>query len=86
LIRKYRDNVNDKEFARNESQIINSLIRPFVQHVLLWDTENPSEYKVESQIQGKRIDISICSNGVTQFIIEAKSLTVDFVIYPTALR
>lgn len=72
LIRKYHQNKDNKEFAGNESQISESLLKPFVNLVLGWDTTEPSEFKVQTSMSGKRSDMLVCLNGVTQFIIEAK--------------
>lgn len=77
LIKKYEGLKANKEFAGNESQVSESLIKPFVKLVLGWDTSDFSEFKVESRIRGKRSDMLVCLNGVTQFIIEAKSLTQE---------
>ena len=79
LIDRYNSNKNNKDFAGNESQIRRSLIEPFVRDVLGWNIEDPSEFKVESQVSGKRSDILVCLNGLTQFIIEAKSLSAELV-------
>ena len=79
LIDKYNSNKTINEFSSNENQIRRSLIEPFVRDVLGWDIEDPSEFKVESQVSGKRSDIMVCLNGLIQFIIEAKSLNVDLV-------
>lgn len=77
LIKRYNENKQDKDFCKNESQISDSLIKPFINHVLGYDTAEPSEFKVESSMGGKRSDMLVCLNGVTQFVIEAKSLTHD---------
>ncbi|MEK6983209.1 MAG: N-6 DNA methylase [Nanoarchaeota archaeon] len=77
LIRRYNENKHDDDFCKNESQISDSLIKPFVSLVLGYDTSNPSEFKVQSSMGGKRSDMLICLNGVTQFVIEAKSLIHD---------
>lgn len=77
LIAKYKSLQDDKEFRQNESQLIRSLLQPFVAQVLGWDIDNPSEFKVESRIRGKRSDMLICLDGRTQFVIEAKSLNQD---------
>ena len=74
LIKRYNENKYDKDFCKNESQISNSLIKPFVNLVLGYDTAEPSEFKVESSMGGKRSDMLVCLNGVTQFVIEAKSI------------
>ncbi len=79
LIERYNSNKDLKDFAGNEKQISRSLIEPFLRDVLGWDIEDPSEVKVEVPASGKRVDILVCLNGVTQFIIEAKSLTQDIV-------
>ena len=79
LIDRYNSNKHSKDFAGNESQIRRSLIEPFVRDVLGWNIEDPSEFKVESQVSGKRSDILVCLNGLTQFIIEAKSLSAELV-------
>ena len=73
---KYKDN---KDFSHNESQVRRSLIEPFVQNVLGWDISDPSEVRVESPVSGKRSDILVCANGITQFVIEAKALSQDIV-------
>lgn len=90
LIKRYNENKQDKDFCKNESQISNSLIKPFVNLVLGYDTAEPSEFKVESSMGGKRSDMLVCLNGVTQFVIEAKSLTHDirrdYQYYQQAIR
>ena len=50
LIRKYQELKNNKEFVHNESQVSESLIKPFVKLVLGWDTSDYSEFKVESRV------------------------------------
>src|SRR3989338_9358689 len=75
----YNKYKNQKDFASNESQIRRSLIEPFLRDVLGWNIEDPSEVKVEVPASGKRVDILVCLNGLTQFIVEAKSLTQDIV-------
>src|SRR3989344_7145943 len=77
LIKKYEGLKANKEFSSNESQVSESLIKSFVKIVLGWDTSDFSEFKVESRVRGKRSDMLVCLNGVTQFIIEAKSLVQD---------
>ena len=79
LIDRYDNNKHLKDFIGNEKQISKSLIEPFIRDVLGWDVDDPQEFKVEVPASGKRVDILICLNGVTQFIIEAKSLTQDIV-------
>src|SRR3990167_49988 len=74
LIKKYEGLKDNKDFCKNESQITESLIKPFVNVVLGYDTTNPSEFKVQTSMGGKRSDMLICLNGVTQFVIEAKTL------------
>ncbi|MBI2652217.1 N-6 DNA methylase [Candidatus Woesearchaeota archaeon] len=81
LIDRYNSNKHLKDFIGNEKQISRSLIEPFVRDVLGWDIEDPQEFKVEVPASGKRVDILVCINGVTQFIVEAKSLTQDIVDY-----
>ncbi len=73
---KYKDN---KEFTSNEKQICESLIKPFIKRVLGWNTEDFSEFKVEYPERGKRIDILICLDGVSQFVIEAKKLSKSII-------
>ena len=77
LIKKYYSLKDSKDFISNEKQIQRSLIEPFVEHVLGWNTEEPSEFKVEAPAKGKKVDMLVCHNGITQFVIEAKSLTTD---------
>lgn len=79
LIKRYNENKSDKNFVSNEKQIQQALIVPFVRDALGWNVDDPSEFKVESPAKGKKVDILICLNGVTQFIIEVKSLTQDIV-------
>ncbi|MBS3096626.1 N-6 DNA methylase [Candidatus Woesearchaeota archaeon] len=81
LIDRYNSNKHLKDFISNEKQISRSLIEPFVRDVLGWDIEDPQEFKVEVPASGKRVDILVCLNGVTKFIVEAKSLTQDIVDY-----
>jgi len=45
LILKYNENKSDKGFTSNESQISESLIKPFVNLVLGYDTSDPSELR-----------------------------------------
>ena len=54
-------------------------IKPFINKVLGWDTEDFSEFKVEYPERGKRIDMLICLDGISQFVIEAKALTKELV-------
>ena len=79
LIDKYDNNKHLKDFIGNEKQISKSLIEPLIRDVLGWDVDDPQEFKVEVPANGKRVDILICLIGITQFIIEAKSLTQDIV-------
>jgi len=90
LIKKYEGLKGNKDFYKNESQIAESLIKPFVNVVLGYDTTNPSEFKVQTSMGGKRSDMLICLNGVTQFVIEAKALThnirKDYQYYQQAIQ
>ena len=79
LVDRYDNNKHLKDFIGNEKQISKSLIEPFMRDVLGWDVDDPSEFKVEAPASGKKVDILVCLNGITQFIIEAKSLTQDIV-------
>ena len=79
LIKRYNENKSDKSFVSNEKQIQQALIVPFVRDVLGWNVDEPSEFKVEAPAKGKKVDILVCLNGITQYIIEAKSLTQDLV-------
>ncbi|MBI2654080.1 N-6 DNA methylase, partial [Candidatus Woesearchaeota archaeon] len=90
LIKKYEGLKDNKDFCKNESQIAESLIKPFVNVVLGYDTTNPLEFKVQTSMGGKRSDMLICLNGVTQFVIEAKALThnirKDYQYYQQAIQ
>lgn len=79
IIERYEKNKNDTEFVKNERQICNSLIFPFFKHILDWDTEEPSEFKYEYSQSGKRMDCIVFLNGISQFVIEAKSISKDIV-------
>ncbi len=64
----------------NEQQLCDSLIRPFFNRVLGWDTENPSEFKTQYSQRGKRMDyITFLKPGISQFIIEVKALNHDII-------
>src|SRR3989338_3469269 len=71
LVQKYRD---QKGEIANEEQVCQSLILPLFQKVLGWDTENPSEFKSQYSQMGKRSDYVILLNGISQFLVEVKSL------------
>src|SRR3989344_5836619 len=75
----YNKYKNQKDFASNESQIRRSLIEPFIRDILGWNIEDPSEVKVEAPTKGKKIDVLVRLNSITQFIVEAKSLTQEIV-------
>jgi type I restriction-modification system DNA methylase subunit len=77
LIERYELKKDDDEFARNEAQVRASLVGPFFHEALGWDTENPDEFKYEKPIAGKRADIIACIDGISQFIVEVKSLNHD---------
>ena len=79
LIEKYNLHKNNKDFISNENQIRRSLIEPFIRDVLGWDIEDPAEIKVEVPASGKKADIIVCIDSVSQFIVEAKSLTQEIV-------
>ncbi|MBS3173967.1 N-6 DNA methylase [Candidatus Woesearchaeota archaeon] len=79
LLNTYNKYKNDKEFASNEKQICKTLIEPFIENVLGWDTGDFSEYKVEYPERGKRIDMLICLDGISQFVVEAKALTKELI-------
>lgn len=81
LIDRHNDNKHLKDFVGNEKQISRSLIEPFLRDVLGWDIENPSEVKVEVPASGKRVDILVCINGITQFIVEAIVYNINNRIY-----
>ncbi len=70
---------NNKEFISNEKQICESLIKPFIKKVLGWNTSDFSEFKVEYSERGKRMDMLVCLDGISQFIIEAKALTKEII-------
>lgn len=74
LIELYEVKKNDDEFAKNEAQVRASLVVPFFHDALGWDTENPDQFKYEKPIAGKRADIIACIDGISQFVIEVKSL------------
>src|SRR3989344_8015406 len=77
LIDRYNSNKHLKDFISNEKQISRSLIEPFIRDVLGWDIEDPSEFKVEVPASGKKVDILVCLNGISQYVVEVKSLTQD---------
>jgi len=73
IYHKYKD---DDEFANNEAQLCDSLIKPFFSKVLGWDTNYPNFIK-EAKKSGKRIDYLVKIDRISQFVIEAKSLNHD---------
>lgn len=73
LIDTYNKFKDDKSFLSNESLICESLILPLIRNVLHWDTSDPSEFRPQEQRAGKRPDYIVYYQGMTQFIIEAKS-------------
>jgi len=77
LLDRFRKNENDKTFLKNEKQVCQSLIVPFIRDVLGWTTEDPSEFKAEESQSGKRIDYCVYNQGISQFIIEAKAPSRD---------
>ena len=79
LIDVYNKHKNDNTFASNEKQICETLIKPFIHRVLGWNIEDFSEFKVEYPERGKRIDYLVCLEGISQFVIEAKSLTKELI-------
>ncbi len=70
---------NNNENSRNEKQVCESLIKPFIHEVLGWDIKDPDEFRVEYPQGGKRIDYLIQINGISQFVIEAKAITKDII-------
>ncbi|MFC1723614.1 Eco57I restriction-modification methylase domain-containing protein [Nanoarchaeota archaeon] len=77
LLDRYKKHENDKAFLRNEKQVCQSLLVPFIRDVLGWDTEDPSEFKAEESKAGKRIDYVVYNDGISQFIVEAKAPSKD---------
>lgn len=77
LLDRYRRNEGDAAFFKNEKQVCQSLIVPFVKEVLGWTTDEPSEFKAEESRGGKRIDYCVYNEGISQFIIEAKAPSRD---------
>ena len=77
LIERYNKYKDSKEFSRNEKQVRQSLIDPFIQKVLSYDVSDPEEVKVEIRQNGKVADYIIYLDGISQFVIEAKSLDAD---------
>ncbi|MBU2104362.1 MAG: hypothetical protein KKF67_01110, partial [Nanoarchaeota archaeon] len=73
LIERYNQYKEDKDLMKNERQICDSLIRPFFRDVLGWNIEDPYEFKSEYGLGGKRIDYLACTEGVSQFVVEAKA-------------
>ncbi len=65
---------NQRAEIVNEQQVCDSLVRPFFNKVLGWDTEDPSEFRSQFSQRGKRIDYLTFLNGISQFIIEVKEL------------
>lgn len=77
LVERYHKHHDDRSFAKNEKEIAQSLILPFFRDVLGWATENPDEFRCEVFIAGKRADYVTYIDGISQFIIEAKSQIVN---------
>jgi len=75
IYNKYKD---DNDFANNEAQVCDSLIKPFFNKVLGWNTDYPNVIR-EAKKSGKRIDYLVKLYDITQFVIEAKSLSHDIV-------
>ncbi|MBS3111147.1 N-6 DNA methylase [Candidatus Woesearchaeota archaeon] len=73
LLQRYDKYKDDKTFLSNEKQVCQSLIVPLIGKVLHWETDEPSEFKTEVSQAGKRIDYVVCSQGISQFIVEAKA-------------
>ncbi|HBA85611.1 TPA: hypothetical protein HA281_00510 [Candidatus Woesearchaeota archaeon] len=77
LLQRYDKYKDDKTFLSNEKQVCQSLIVPLIGKVLHWETDEPSEFKTEVSQAGKRIDYVVCSQGISQFIVEAKAPSRD---------
>src|SRR5260370_8962351 len=75
VYRTYISHKDDKAFASNETQVRASLIAPFLRDALGWSIEDPDEIKYENHIATKRADIITYIEGLSQFVIEVKSLT-----------
>ncbi len=70
----YENRKTDQELIANEAQVSRSLVAPFFRDALGWDIEHPDEFKYEHNVGGKRIDILACIDGISQFVIEVKSM------------
>ena len=77
LLERYHQYKNDKTITGNERQVGQSLIEPFIRQVLHWETEKPSQFRVEYPQNGKRMDYLVRYESISQFIIEAKKITRD---------
>jgi predicted type IV restriction endonuclease len=73
----YLTHKDDKDFAGNETQVRTSLVAPFFRDALGWNIEDPDEIKYENHIATKRADIITYVDGLSQFVVEVKSLTRD---------
>ncbi|MDD5589382.1 MAG: N-6 DNA methylase [Candidatus Nanoarchaeia archaeon] len=74
LLNTYEKFKHDSNFIKNEKEIAQSLILPFFRDILNWNIENPNEFFCEVTIAGKRVDYITIINGISQFVIEAKSI------------
>ena len=75
LISRYRDNLQDEEYRKNESRICDNLIIPFFRVVLNWEPE--TEFKSQYREGQRKVDYLVFLDGVSQFVVEAKSLAHD---------
>ena len=76
LLERFKQFQNDSSLMSNEDQARKSLIEPFIEKVLHWDTEDPAQFRVEETKRGKRMDCIVYNHGISQFIVEAKALSV----------
>ena len=77
LISRYRDNLQDEEYRKNESRICDNLIIPFFKVVLNWEPE--TEFKSQYREGQRKVDYLVFLGGVSQFVVEAKSLAHDII-------
>ena len=62
---RYIEYKKNKDFIKNEKQIRQSLIDPFINKVLGYDPTDPKEVKVETRQNGKISDYIIFIRGYT---------------------
>jgi len=77
LVDRLNKHGEDRSFVKNEKAVAQSLIIPFFRDVLGWNTEDPDECRCEVFIAGKRADYVTYIDGISQFIIEAKAISIS---------